>query len=176
MLPDVSGGDALFLLDRFATPVLFQRPEQFVEVRGDRFVQGEEPDLGLVLLAVLAVERLEDFLRRFGRAEHLVEQGDRRLIQGERGQIRSGPEAASRLLQGRARIPLRQRREWLVVFQIREQLLGLFLLRRGGFVERCRRFLKVAIIAPRDEPCGTDSRPTLGFDRRFDGWLKRSAG
>ncbi|MBC7815305.1 MAG: hypothetical protein IAG10_00230 [Planctomycetaceae bacterium] len=47
-----------------------QRAEEFVEVRGDRLAQGEEPDLGFVLLARLAVERLEDFLSRFRRAEH----------------------------------------------------------------------------------------------------------
>ena len=52
-----------------------QRAEEFVEVRGERLVQGEEPDCGFVLLAELAVEPLEDLLGRFGRAEHLVERG-----------------------------------------------------------------------------------------------------
>ncbi len=57
-------------------------------MRGDRLAQGKEPDRGFVLLARLAVERLEDFLGRFRRAEHLIEQGNRRLIPGERGQGR----------------------------------------------------------------------------------------
>ena len=56
---------------RAATLVLLfiprQRAEEFVEVRGDRFGEGEEPDARLVLLAVLAVEFLEDLLRRFRR-------------------------------------------------------------------------------------------------------------
>ena len=62
-------------------------------MRGDRLAQGQEPDRGFVLLAILAVERLEDFLGRFRRAVYLIEQGNRRLIQGERGQRRSGPIA-----------------------------------------------------------------------------------
>ncbi len=35
----------------------------------DRFAERQEPDGGLVLLAILAVEFLEDLLRRFRRAE-----------------------------------------------------------------------------------------------------------
>lgn len=66
-------------------------------MRRDRFAERQEPDGGLVLLAGLAVEFLEDLLRRFRRAEHLIEQGKGRLIQGERGQFRSGPEACSRM-------------------------------------------------------------------------------
>ena len=46
------------------------RAEEFVEVGRDRFAERQEPDGGLVLLAVLAVECLEDLLRRFRRAEY----------------------------------------------------------------------------------------------------------
>jgi hypothetical protein len=116
-------------------PFLFllrRRPQQFVEVRGDWFGEGEEPDRGFVLLAALEVEPLEDLLGRLGRAEHLVEQREGRLRQGEHGQFRFGPEADSRLLQRRDRIHLRQRRERLVLLQIGEQSLGLFLQRAAS--------------------------------------------
>ncbi|MFM9962364.1 MAG: hypothetical protein ACKV2Q_14215 [Planctomycetaceae bacterium] len=52
---------------------------------GDRLAQGQQPDRGFVLLAILAVERLEDFLRRLRRAVYLIEQGNRRRIQGVHG-------------------------------------------------------------------------------------------
>ena len=90
-----------------------QRPDEFVEVWDDRYGEREEPDSRFVLLAVLAVEFLEDLLRRFRRAEDLIEQGQCRLIQWQRRQFRSGPKADSRLLQRRDRIHLRQRRERL---------------------------------------------------------------
>ena len=41
----------------FPSIFLRQWSEQFVEVRGDRLAQGEEPDHGFVLLAILAVGR-----------------------------------------------------------------------------------------------------------------------
>ena len=49
------------------------RAEEFVEVGRDRFAERQEPDGGLVLLAGLAVEFLEDLLRRLRRAEQWVE-------------------------------------------------------------------------------------------------------
>ena len=62
---------------RAATLVLLfiprQRAEEFVEVRGDWFGEGEEPDARFFLLAVLAVEFLEDLLRRFRQAEQFVQ-------------------------------------------------------------------------------------------------------
>ena len=105
---------------------------------GDRFGERQKPDLRFPLLAILAVEFLEDLLSRFGRAEHLVEQGQCRLIQWQRGQFRSCSKADSRLLQRYDRVHLRQRREWFVFLQIGEQFLGLFL-------ERCG-FLVVAVL------------------------------
>ena len=50
-------------------------------MRGDRLAQGEEPDRGFVLLAILAVERLEDFLGRFRRAEQFFQVRDDRLVE-----------------------------------------------------------------------------------------------
>ncbi len=50
-------------------------------MRGDRLAQGQEPDRGFVLLAILAVERLEDFLGRFRRAEQFFQVRDDRLVE-----------------------------------------------------------------------------------------------
>ena len=50
-------------------------------MRGDGLAQGEEPDRGFVLLAILAVERLEDCLRRFRRAEQFFQVRDDRLVE-----------------------------------------------------------------------------------------------
>ena len=50
-------------------------------MRGDRLAQGQEPDRGFVLLARLAVERLEDFLGRFRRAEQFFQVRDDRLVE-----------------------------------------------------------------------------------------------
>jgi hypothetical protein len=54
-------------------PILLRRlAEKFVEVRRDRLVERQEPDGGLALGAVPAVERVEDLLRGFGRSQDLV--------------------------------------------------------------------------------------------------------
>ncbi len=49
----------------------------------DGLVEGKEPDGGFALLAVLSIECVEDFLRRFGRAEDLVQQRGGLLLESE---------------------------------------------------------------------------------------------
>jgi hypothetical protein len=50
-------------------------------VWGDRFVQRQEPDRGLPLRAVLAVERLQHLLDGLGRPEELIEVRSDRFIE-----------------------------------------------------------------------------------------------
>ena len=94
-------------------------------MRGDRFLERQEPDRGLPLLAVVAVERVEDFLRGLGRAEDLVQQGSRLLLEGELGQRLAGAIAGAGGLERGRCVDRGERRRGLAVLQGREQFLGL---------------------------------------------------
>ena len=81
-----SNGDAR-LMPGFTVGLLAQ---ELVEVRGDRLVERQEPDRGLPLRAVVAVECVEHLLRGPSWTEDLVQQGSRLLIEGKLAQRFAG--------------------------------------------------------------------------------------
>src|SRR5262245_55914606 len=69
--------------DRSKRVLLRLLAQEFVEARGDRLAERQEPDRRLTLLAVLPVEGIEHVLDGPGPPEELIEVGCDRLLQGQ---------------------------------------------------------------------------------------------